>query len=55
MIGGLVQFQKWACVKTWKDTVPKLAWMTKVYLLTYWDMCLRLYKPVLKMSRIRKV
>ncbi len=27
----MVQFQKWACVEKWKDTVPKWAWMTKVY------------------------
>ncbi len=31
MIGVIVQFQKWACVEKWKDTVPKWAWMTKVY------------------------
>ncbi len=26
----LVQFQKWACVEKWKDTVPKWDRMTKV-------------------------
>ncbi len=31
MFGGIVQFQKWACVEKWKDTVPKWAQMTKVY------------------------
>jgi hypothetical protein len=31
MIGVIVQFQKWACVEKWKDTIPKWAQMTKVY------------------------
>jgi hypothetical protein len=31
MIGVIEQFQKWACVEKWKDTVPKLVRMTKVY------------------------
>ncbi len=31
MIGVIVQFQKWACVEKWKDTVPKWGGMTKVY------------------------
>ena len=31
MKGVILQFQKWACVEKWKDTVTKQAWMTKVY------------------------
>jgi hypothetical protein len=31
MIGVIVQFAKFACVGKWKDTVPKLARMTKMY------------------------
>jgi hypothetical protein len=31
MVGGIVKFQKWACVEKWKDAVPKWARMTKVY------------------------
>ncbi len=31
MIGVMVQFQKWAGVEKWMDTVPKCNQMTKVY------------------------
>ncbi len=43
MIGVIVQFQKWACVEKWKDTVRKWAVMKK---------CI---SPVLKICGGRKV